>query len=151
MTVKTAFPVLDGLHLGMMLAALGLAYYLPFELLLLSYAILGPAHYMTEISWLHERSYFMSHRYLAWFLVVCTICLLVVQPYWAIGLIFWIALTFSAAFALFQNVWARVAAISVGVITGFLIVLIEPLNTPLAILLPTVIHVSAFTFFFMLG
>ena len=42
----------DAVHGGLMLAALAAAYVLPFELLLLSYAILGPAHYFTEISWL---------------------------------------------------------------------------------------------------
>jgi hypothetical protein len=33
-----------------MLTALGLTYLVPFELLLLSYVVLGPAHYATEIS-----------------------------------------------------------------------------------------------------
>ena len=34
----------DILHLGLLLGAVALSYLLPFELLLLSYAILGPAH-----------------------------------------------------------------------------------------------------------
>lgn len=34
------------------------AYVFPFELFLFSYAVLGPLHYLTEISWLHERNYF---------------------------------------------------------------------------------------------
>jgi hypothetical protein len=42
----------DAVHLGLMLLALGMTYLVPFELLLLSYVILGPAHYTTEISWL---------------------------------------------------------------------------------------------------
>ena len=49
----------DTIHAGLLLASLALAYVLPFELLLLSYAILGPAHYFTEISWLHDRRYFL--------------------------------------------------------------------------------------------
>jgi hypothetical protein len=52
----------DVVHLALMLGALAAAYPLPFELLLLSYAILGPAHYFTEISWLHDRGYFLPHR-----------------------------------------------------------------------------------------
>src|SRR5580698_5591599 len=52
----------DAIHLGLMLAALGLTYLVPFELLLLSYVVLGPAHYFTEISWLHDRKYFLPHR-----------------------------------------------------------------------------------------
>src|SRR6202166_5375403 len=52
----------DAIHMGLMFAALGITYLVPFELLLLSYVILGPAHYFTEISWLHDRKYFLPHR-----------------------------------------------------------------------------------------
>src|ERR1700730_6822794 len=55
----------DALHLGLMLLALAAAYLVPFELLLLAYVVLGPAHYFTEISWLHDRSYFLPHRGIA--------------------------------------------------------------------------------------
>ncbi len=50
---------------GLLLGALALAYLLPFELLVLSYTVLGPAHYLTEISWLHDRKYFLPHRGIA--------------------------------------------------------------------------------------
>src|SRR2546430_5445042 len=39
-----------------------LAYAFPFELFLFSYAVLGPLHYLTEISWLHDRKYFVQAR-----------------------------------------------------------------------------------------
>src|SRR5262249_51108215 len=39
-----------------------LAFAYPFELFLFSYAVLGPLHYVTEISWLHERNYFTVDR-----------------------------------------------------------------------------------------
>ena len=42
-----------------MLLALTLAYVVPFELLLFAYVVLGPAYYATEISWLHDRKYFV--------------------------------------------------------------------------------------------
>ena len=45
-----------------MLARSPLTFVVPFELLLLSYVVLGPAHYVTEISWLHDRKYFLPHR-----------------------------------------------------------------------------------------
>lgn len=151
MTAKASFPVLDMLHLGLMLAALGLAYYLPFELVLLSYAILGPLHYLTEISWLHERSYFMARRWLAWVLVACTVSLLVFKAHMAVmGMILALALAFSAAFSLFKSAGARILVIAIGLVVGFLVTRIKPLNVPLVILLPTVIHVSLFTFLFML-
>jgi hypothetical protein len=36
------------------------AYVFPFELFLFSYAVSGPLHYLTEISWLHDRKYFVN-------------------------------------------------------------------------------------------
>jgi hypothetical protein len=48
-----------------MLAALALTYIVPFELLLLAYVVLGPAHYATEISWLHDRKYFLPQSGIA--------------------------------------------------------------------------------------
>ncbi len=46
-----------------MLASAALACVLPFEAFLASYAILGPLHYLTQISWLHDRGWFTSGRY----------------------------------------------------------------------------------------
>ena len=39
------------------------AYFFPFETFLLAYAFLGPLHYLTEISWLHDRQYFTKGKY----------------------------------------------------------------------------------------
>ena len=52
----------DHLNTGLMLVALGAAFALPFELFLFAYAVLGPLHYLTEISWLSERSFFTRGR-----------------------------------------------------------------------------------------
>ena len=38
----------DAIHLGLMLSAFAAAYLVPFELLLLAYVVLGPAHYFTK-------------------------------------------------------------------------------------------------------
>jgi hypothetical protein len=46
------------LNIGLMIGSCLLAFRFPFELFLVSYAILGPLHYLTEISWLHDRNYF---------------------------------------------------------------------------------------------
>lgn len=50
------------LNIGLMATALAAAISLPFEVFLLSYAILGPLHYLTEISWLHDRQYFSPRQ-----------------------------------------------------------------------------------------
>ena len=50
------------LNIGLMLVSCVAAFGFPFELFLFSYAILGPLHYLTEISWLHERNYFTEGK-----------------------------------------------------------------------------------------
>jgi len=61
------------LNLGLILVALAATMVVPFELFLLAYAILGPLHYLTEISWLHDRKYFSPGK-LDWL------------PLWALGI-----------------------------------------------------------------
>src|SRR5690242_4455193 len=43
---------------ALMVAACAAAFVAPFPLFLAAYAILGPLHYLTQISWLHDRHYF---------------------------------------------------------------------------------------------
>lgn len=50
------------LNIGLMLISASVAFIIPFELFLFSYAILGPLHYLTEISWLHKRNYFTKGK-----------------------------------------------------------------------------------------
>lgn len=51
------------LNIGLMLVSLAAAMTLPFEVFLFSYAVLGPLHYLTEISWLHDRRYFTERKW----------------------------------------------------------------------------------------
>lgn len=53
---------IDQLNIGLMIVSLGLAFFLPFELFLFSYAVLGPLHYLTEISWLHQKKYYVPGK-----------------------------------------------------------------------------------------
>jgi hypothetical protein len=46
------------LNIALMIVSCLLAFRFPFALFLFSYAVLGPLHYLTQISWLHERKYF---------------------------------------------------------------------------------------------
>ena len=65
---------LDGINMGLMVISLILAYILPFELFLFSYAVLGPLHYLTEISWLHQKNYFIPGKINVWnFAIVASI------------------------------------------------------------------------------
>jgi hypothetical protein len=52
----------DYINIGLMVISCVLAFMLPFELFLFSYAVIGPIHYLTEISWLHQRNYFSTGK-----------------------------------------------------------------------------------------
>src|SRR5579859_2461246 len=54
------------INIGLMLVSCAVALYIPFELFLFAYAVLGPAHYLTEISWLEKRPFFTRGKYDFW-------------------------------------------------------------------------------------
>lgn len=143
-------PRADAIHLGLMLAALALAYVLPFELLLLSYAILGPVHYLTEISWLHERRYFMPWPWLAGVLVVLTIAAINVTSWQSAGLLIWVALVLAALAAIRMSWLARAVLAAVAVVLTWIIFTQDFFVAITAALIPTLVHVSLFTLVFMI-
>ena len=139
----------DLAHLALLLAALAMSYVLPFELLLISYIVLGPAHYYTEISWLHDRKYFMPHRGLAVVLALAALGgMFIADPWWS-GVLVWSCLIGAAVAAL--GLPARVSAL-LALLAGALTLIMALGGAPfvlIAVLLPTFIHVSIFTLVFM--
>jgi hypothetical protein len=139
---------IDAVHLGLLLAALAITYVVPFELLLLSYVVLGPAHYFTEISWLHDRKYFLPHRNVAFGLAgVAAIAALIDNASW-FGFVIWMAFV---TCALLTTTTAAQSAILTIVALGVTAVMATNGSSlaVLGILLPTLIHVSLFTLVFM--
>lgn len=65
---------LDYINIGLMILSFVAAVKLPFHVFLLSYAILGPLHYLTEIGWLDNKNYYATNKRDAWILV--GLCLL---------------------------------------------------------------------------
>jgi hypothetical protein len=139
----------DLIHLALLLGSLALAYLLPFELLLLAYIILGPAHYYTEISWLHDRSYFMPTRAFAVVLAAAALGgMFMATPYWS-GILLW-ACFVAAALAALALPPRR--TIVLGMAAATVTLLAAMAGAPFAfvgIMLPTLIHVSIFTLIFM--
>jgi hypothetical protein len=139
----------DILHLGLMLAALGITYLVPFELLLLSYVVLGPAHHFTEISWLHDRKYFLPHRSVPIALaIVAVIAALIDNASW-FGFVMWLAFVTCALLAGAATALQATALVMVAIWLTVLMAMNEPSLAVLGILLPTLIHVSLFTLVFM--
>jgi hypothetical protein len=58
--MKLSTDQINYLNIGLMILSCVVAYIFPFELFLFAYAVLGPLHYLTEISWLHDRNYFVE-------------------------------------------------------------------------------------------
>lgn len=139
----------DVVHLVLLLGALALAYMLPFELVVLSYAILGPAHYLTEISWLHDRKYYLPHRGIALVLGVIALgAMFMADPNWLGILILFVLI----ACAILANVRTPAkAALFLAIAVGSFAAL-RWAGVPFGIawvLVPTLVHVSLFTFVFM--
>lgn len=59
----------DILNVVLIVISLFLAFKVPFELFLFSYAVLGPLHYLTEINWLREKKYFIRDTKWIWLFV----------------------------------------------------------------------------------
>ncbi len=67
---STARDPINYLNIGLMILSASLAFVFPFQLFLFVYAFLGPLHYLTEISWLHDRHFFTRGRYDPLFLLM---------------------------------------------------------------------------------
>ena len=61
---------IDKLNIFLMLLSAVIAFFIPFELFLFVYAFLGPLHYLTEINWLHQKSYYTTNKNDYWLLIV---------------------------------------------------------------------------------
>jgi hypothetical protein len=139
----------DIVHFGLMLAALAAAYLVPFELLLLAYVVLGPAHYITEISWLHDRRYFLPHRGIAIALMVLAVVAVFVTNTSWFGFAMWAALVACAMIAAATTAIEGMLIFMLAVALSALMASSGSSLAVIGVLIPTLIHVSLFTLVFM--
>lgn len=149
------------LNIGLMLVALATAVLLPFRLFLVAYAVLGPLHYLTQISWLHNRRYFTSSRKDSIPLVLLAALVasgspFVLGPYALQSLSpAYGAIVFAAfALALVLVVTEKTGTRLVGATLVFMVATSLPGsrfgNVAFALMLPTLVHVLVFTGLFIL-
>jgi hypothetical protein len=167
--MKLSVDQINYLNIGLMIVSCLAAYVFPFELFLFSYAVLGPLHYLTEISWLHEKNYFTesgkrkraprpNRRWLI--LVALTMCALIlgfvaaeilqtpINPKWEITM-FYLVLITALLITEMRNKTASVvvlvlALISLALFSGSRYYIV------LAFFVVTIIHVLIFTGAFIL-
>jgi len=139
----------DWVHLALMLAAFGLAYAVPFELLVFARAVLGPAHYTTEISWLHDRGYFLKRRGIAAVLAVVAVGVSQIDNASWSGFVIWAAFAVSAAAAASRS--SRQTGLLLVAASALAAVMFArwPALAVTGALLATVVHASLFTLVFM--
>lgn len=139
---------LDSLNIGLILFAWLCAYGLPWQLIVLAYAVLGPAHYLTQLSWLYDRQFFTRQRYDYVYLVVLAVLILVSVRHFSQILLLTLFAAF--AFAFFTDWMHRLLILVLGL--GCSLWLIHyPTWTVVLSFVPTLIHVYLLTALFMLN
>jgi hypothetical protein len=161
---------IDTLNIGLILISLVIAIIVPFELFLFSYAFLGPLHYLTEITWLREKKFFVA-AHQNWVLILVVIAVLIsIYPIIAFGnfinhalfnkvvnflgnqynLLLLISFLFAVSLIFFKNSKKLVISLLlICLLSGALVYYIPKLFLVLGIFLPTLIHVYIFTMFFI--
>ena len=157
-----------------MLLSCALAYVLPFELFLFSYAVLGPLHYLTEIIWLKKRDCFTTGKADYIFLIIpCIVLTFIVlvgtyhdkpavndlyqfcQSFFGphflnfSNVMIFVAFFSALSFVLFKDWLYKVIFIFIAFIVGLIIQDSQPFLIFFAIFLPTLIHVFVFTGLFI--
>jgi hypothetical protein len=169
----------DYINIVLMLIAAVLAFNIPFELFLFSYAILGPLHYLTEIGWLHQRNYFATGKRDYFILIVLGLFisfnLFLNQPLeyqllryvfpdnsqlmktltklfadWSTAFVF-LAFVISVAIAFLSKITHKMIVFAIGVVLAILLKDVQSYILIFAVLFPTIIHVWFFTGIFMLA
>jgi hypothetical protein len=143
---------INAINVGLMLLSAALAWVMPFELFILSYAILGPLHYLTEISWLHDRGYFTTSRWDVLPVVVLGVLAFVARYSDAVSWDGWVLVAFAIAGActFVSSPRTKLALAVVAVLGTLLVQHWGAVFFMIAVLLPTLIHVVVFTGVFIL-
>ena len=142
---------IHGINIVLMLASCALAFLFPYGLLLFSYVVLGPAHYLTQISWLHDRKYFSAQSYtLPLFLMLTLAIIFSSGSISALFIVFAFLLGIPMILQTGHAVYALLIALCFGIAFS-VVVFGKEIGVFMALLLPTVIHVFFFTLNFILA
>jgi hypothetical protein len=135
------------------IAAVGVSFifaiFIPLELFLFSYTILGPLHYLTELHWLHRKSYFVPSRVYVFGLAIVTILLVTGHSALLAAMLIFTAIVI-ATVANVQTLEKKIATAVTGVCAVAIIFSFNPARYLFAVLVPTIIHVSLFSVLFIL-
>ncbi len=147
------------INIVLMVLSVIAAYIVPFELFLFSYAVLGPLHYLTEISWLQKKNYFIKSKSDIWLFVLLVVFITIglfnqeskVNNF--IAAFLFLAFVYALIIILVEKTTIKIVLAFVAFILSLGLELKDSLTLPFmvfAVWLPTIIHVYVFTGLFML-
>ncbi len=147
------------LNIFLMLASLVAAYILPFEVFLFSYAVLGPLHYLTEISWLDKKNYFIKSKKDIWLFVLIVVLITIgmfngkAKINHLMGTLLFSAFIYALIILFVEKLPLKLLLVFVTFVFSKVIKIDEQTSfifLLFAVLLPTIIHVFIFTGAFIL-
>jgi hypothetical protein len=147
------------INIGLMLISLIAAYILPFEVFLFSYAVLGPLHYLTEISWLDKKSYFIKSKKDIWFFILLVVLITTalfgtkVKTNMFIGSFIFSGFIYALIILYVQKASLKLLLVFLTFIVSLIFNFNKYPTVPFllfAVWLPTIIHVFIFTGLFIL-
>ncbi|MFZ2999702.1 MAG: hypothetical protein WA071_05190 [Undibacterium umbellatum] len=145
------------INTALIIFSCAIAFVIPFELFLFSYAVLGPLHYLTEIGWLHKKNYFTKGKYDFIFLIGLCFFLLFVPAFIPLSKdstfapnVVALAVFLSLIFVLVEDRLYRIALVVLALLAVGLVNKSPAYLIWIGLFLPTIIHVFIFTLAFML-
>lgn len=163
----------DTLNIVLILVSLYLAFRVPFELFLFSYAVLGPLHYISEINWLNQKNFFVKEKKSVLVLVVFAILvtflmiiklpsfngfrasilpdnyLLLLDQFAKVSIL--TTLFFSITIVFFKKIIDLIFWLIISILVSYFILKHFPfIDVLVVVFIPTLIHVYLFTFLFMI-
>ncbi|MCO4764273.1 MAG: hypothetical protein KC502_22365 [Myxococcales bacterium] len=172
MTAASTVRRADTVNLAAQVVSLALAWHWPLATLLVSFAVLGPLHYLTELRWLHAHGWGVT-KPKPWIWVLAGLALAFSLPFllalpwlrplvaafspgrgiapvfgWINGLLL-IALVTCAALVATENKWLRWLAFGCGCGLAFALQGRPTANLWLGFYLPSLVHVFGFTSVFV--
>lgn len=149
--------LVDCSNIAIIVVSCALAHYFPYHMVFYSYAILGTAHYFTQISWMHDRQYFCDSRRYA--LIMAGISVLAsVFMFWKIDYndlfyqyTFGLAIIFSALLSFsFKNAWQKGLFLGLSMLSLLVLVTKSTFMAIFVVVFATFLHTLVFTIAFML-
>ena len=150
---SSGLATVNSVNSGLMVLSCLLAYLVPLELFLFSYAVLGPLHYLTQISWLEKRSFFVRRRVDYLFLIALCVLIAAVSVFKlpvSVSLLVGIGFGSALAVLLFKKTLHKILAIVLVAVIAVLARRLPAYTLFFGVLLPSIIHVYILTGLFIL-